>query len=234
MPEGDDPEIAVWWLVGGVLIAAAVVRWATGRERPGVVLDQSERVRRAFAAVHRRRRVAIAEAGEGPVLIRGKVALRAEQLTSPLTQRACVYYDVRIDDLMTAQGARGAPPSTEMLHQRDARAFLVTDETGTALVACDDLAEVSFVVAPEISLSGRKLREATAVQGALFKLGIPGFGAIAVREAAIFVGDEVTVAGMGMSEVAPDGELAGYRSAPTRYVVRADTDNLLAILKRKR
>lgn len=229
----------MWWVVGGILIAAAVVRWATGRDRPGAVLDQSERVQRAFKALHRQRRVAIAEAGEGLVLIRGKVSVRAEQLTSPLTQRACVYYDVRVDDLMTPQGSRDdrsvfgpGDPSTAMLGQREARPFLVTDETGTALVAFDGLAEVSFVVAPQISLSGRKLREATALHGALFKLGVPPFGAIAVREAAIFVGDEVTVAGMGMSEVAPDGELAGYRFAPTRYVLRADTEHLLAILRK--
>jgi hypothetical protein len=235
----------VWWLVGGVLIAATVVRWVTGRNqnRPGAVLDQPERVLRAFEAVHRRRRVAIGEAEEGPVLIRGKVSLRSEPLISPLTQRACVFYDVRVDDLMrpspssTDQSEFGAwAPSTRarsmaMLHQREARPFLVTDETGTALVAFDDLAEVSLVVPAQISLSGRKLREATALESALFKLGVPRFGNVAVHESAIFVGDEVRVAGMGMREVTPDAESAGYRSAPTRYVVRASADSLLAILR---
>jgi hypothetical protein len=222
----------VWWVIGGVLIAAAVARWVSGR--PGV--DQSERVQRAFAAVHHRRRVAIAAAEEGAVLIRGKVSARDERLTSPLTQRACVFYDVRIDNLMAPQPSRHSDrlPSTVMLHQRDARPFLVTDETGTALVAFDDLADVSFVVDARISLSGRELHEATAIHSALGNLGFPPFGRIAVDEAAIFVGDEVEVAGLGRREVAPDGEPAGRRSPPTRYVVRAGADALLAILKRKR
>lgn len=225
----------MWWVVGGVLIAAAVVRWVSGR-KTGAAVDPTDRVELAFEALHRRRRVAIAVAGEGPVLIRGKVSPRDQPLTSPLTQRACVYYDVRIDDLMTPKNeSRWAArqPSTAMSKQRDARPFLVTDETGTALVAFDDLAELSFVVAPEIILSGRKIREATGIQAALSKLGVAPLGAIAAHETAIFVGDEVSVVGVGMREVTPDGELAGPRSPPTRYVVRAGTDDLLAILSRK-
>lgn len=225
----------MWWVVGGVLIAAAVVRWVSGRDRPDAVLDQPERVRRAFEAVHRRRRTAIAAAAEGPVLIAGKVAARDEPLTSLLTRRPCVLYDVRIDDSMASRNDSrwtDRQPSTVIFKRRDVRPFFVTDETGTALVAFDGFAEVSFVVAAQ-SFSGRKLREATAIQEALFELGVASHGAISVQEAAIFVGDEVSVAGVGMREVAPDGEVAGLRSAPTRYVVRADTEHFLAILKRK-
>ena len=48
------------------------------------------------------------------------------------------------------------------------------------------------------------------------------------------VGDEVTVAGVGRREVAPDGEPAALRAPPMLYVVRAAPDGLLGILRRKR
>lgn len=223
----------MWWVVGGVLITAAVVRWVGGR-KPGAAVDPSERIRSAFEALRRGRRVRIAAAPEGPVLIRGKVSPRGAPLTSPLTRRACVYYGLRVDDLTTPQaseyGAR--QPSTAMLKRRDARSFFVTDETGTALVAFDDAAELAFAVAPETTWSGRKLRDSIAVQEALIKLGIAPSGHILVHEEAIFVGDEVRVIGAGAREVTPDGESPGLREAPTRYVVRATADDVLAILRR--
>jgi hypothetical protein len=239
----------MWWVVGvavafyvvGTVVAGAVMRLGSDGKEPADP-DPSEKVQRAFAAVHGRRPVAIATEQEGPVLIRGKVAPRREALTSPLSRRDCVYYDTRIDDfgnLAPIPDAALAPngpgiPTTAMLKRRDARSFLVTDDTGTALVAFDDLAEVVFVVPEHLYLTGRKLREAADVQQALFGLGVAPAGSIAVHEAAIFVGDEVTVAGVGRREVAPDGESSGYRSAPRRYVVRAAPDGLLGILKRKR
>src|SRR5689334_5549038 len=135
----------MWWVVGGVLIAAAVLRWASDRI-PGVADDSGGRIPRAFEAFHHRRRMAIAAAPEGPVQIRGKVSPRGEPLIAPLTQRACVYYGLRIDNFMAphmglhsrrAYSGKGEY-STAMLKQRNARPFFVTDETGTALVAFDD------------------------------------------------------------------------------------------------
>jgi hypothetical protein len=229
----------VWEIVIAVLITAAVFRWGIRRD-PAV--DPAERIPRAFEALHHRRRAMIGEAPEGPVLIRGKVSARRETLTSPMTQQDCVYFDLRVDNLMAPTGTPGNPdswgktwhPSTAVLKRRDARPFLVTDETGTAVVAFADLAELSFVVAPETTWSGRKLRESVAVQEALSKLGVAHLrDDIAVHEAALFVGDEVSVVGVGRREVTPDGERAGFRSPPMEYVVRPGGDDLLAVLKPK-
>jgi hypothetical protein len=223
----------MWWVAGSVVIAAAVIRWVAGRNPPP--LDQSERIQLAYQALLRRRRVAIASATDGPVLIRGKVSPHAEALTTPVTQRPCVFYNLRIDDLQRLGLSRQPPnlvtrlgpgpglPSTAMLQRRDARPFHVTDETGTARVEFEKPEDVSFFVTAHLSLSGRKLRAATELHHAVLELGVTPFGPIGVEEAAIFVGDEVTVAGVGMRDIAPDGESIGHRNPPMRYVIRAGT-----------
>jgi hypothetical protein len=210
----------VWWIVAGFVAAAATARWLSGRDVPVGGRDDPERVPNAFQTL-RRRRTAIASAQEGPVLIRGKVSAFGEPLTSPLEQRACVFYQLHATGLV-------AP-----LHAREARPFLVTDDTGTAEVAFDNLTDVCFFVAPQLSLSGRKLRANPAMQAAVLKLGVSIVG-VTVTEAAIFVGDTVTVAGVGRREATPSGEARGFRDVPTRYVLRGDPDCMLAVGKRTR
>lgn len=222
----------MWWVIGGIVIAAAALRWAAGRAGP----DQSERVARAFAALHRRRRVPIAGAEEGPVLIRGQVSA-GERLTAPFSRQPCVFYDVRITNLLamgpSRENVRQAPPSTVLRRLREARSFFVTDETGTAEVAFEDPADVSFVVEASLSLQGRKLSAEAAIQDVLRGLWISDSGSLAVNEAAIFVGDEVTVVGTGTREVAPSGTSGGFRSPPMQLVVRGGPHEALAILKKK-
>ena len=106
--------------------------------------------------------------------------------------------------------------------------------TGTAEVRIDDVAEVSFVIAPHLSLKGRQLRASEAGANALSRLGMPPFSGLVVTEAAIFVGDTITVAGMGMREVSPSMASAGYREVPMRFVVRGGTNSVMAILKKRR
>ncbi|HLK89171.1 MAG TPA: hypothetical protein VKZ18_04700 [Polyangia bacterium] len=206
----------MWWLIGSAVafyvaatvVAQAVTRRGADGKQPREI-GHSDKVQRAFAAVNGRRTVPIGLEREGPVLIRGKVAPHHEPLTAPFVPRDCVYYD--------SEGLS------------DGRSFLVTDETGTALVAFDDLAEVVFAVPRELCPTGAKPRQA-----ADRARGVAATLPTAVLQAAILVGDEVTVAGVGRLEVAPDGESRGPRSAPMRYVVRADPDGLLGILKRER
>jgi hypothetical protein len=124
-------------------------------------------------------------------------------------------------------------PSTATLQRRDARPFHVTDETGTARVEFEKPEEVSFFVTAHLSLSGSKLRASTEIHHAVLDLGVTPFGPIGVEEAAIFVGDEVTVAGVGMRDIDPDGESTGHRNPPMRYVVRAGRDATVAISRKK-
>jgi hypothetical protein len=55
----------VWWAIGGIVVAAAVLRWISGRNRAP---DRSEMITRAYATLRRGRPAAIAFAGEGPVV----------------------------------------------------------------------------------------------------------------------------------------------------------------------
>jgi hypothetical protein len=234
----------MWWMVGGVLIAAATVRWITGRNEVDRPLDRSEQVQRAYAEVRHGRRVTIASATDGPVVFRGKVSAEGAPLVTRLGQQPCVFSDLRVDDLtllgppqsygrLTGQPAYPTTPSTVVLRERHVRPFLITDETGTAEVRIDDVADVSFVIAPHLSLQGRQLRASEAGANALSRLGLAPFRGLVVTEAAIFVGDTITIAGMGMREVSPSMASAGYREVPMRFVVRGGTNSVMAILKKR-
>lgn len=225
----------MWWVVGGIVIAAAAVRWYTGRNGADVPLDRGDRVQRGYAAVRYGRRVAIASASDGPVVFSGKVSAEEATLVTRVTQRACVYSELRVDDLALVGPelyGRGLFTRTAVLHEREARSFLITDDTGTAEVRIDEASDVSFVIAPHLSVKGRQLR-APAMANTLLTLGLPAFGKLVITESAIFVGDTVTVAGMGMREVSPSVATAGYREVPMRFVVRGGPTDILAILKRR-
>ena len=232
----------MWWVVGGIVIAAAAVRWRAGRKGADAPLDRSDQVQRAYVAARSGRPVAIASASDGPVVLRGKVSAEETPLVTHVSQQPCVFSDLRVDDLarlgtVTSYSHRGIlstnpeAPSTAVLHERRARSFLITDETGTAEVRIDEVTDVSFVIAPHLSLKGRQLR-APAVANTLLALGLPAFGKLVVTESAIFVGDTVTVAGIGMRELSPSATTAGYREVPMRFVVRSGPNDMLAILKK--
>jgi hypothetical protein len=225
----------MWWMVGGVLIAAAAVRWLTGRNGADAPLDRADQVARAYAAARYGRPVAIASASEGPVVFRGKVSAAGAPFVTRLSEQPCVVSDLRVDDLErqepTPEFKDSKPQSITVLRERQAQPFLITDETGTAEVRIDDVADVSFVLAPHLSLKGRRLRASAGVANTLFKLGLAPQGALLVTEAAVFVGDTVTVAGVGRRELSPGVPTAGFRQVPMRFVVRGGTNDVMAIVK---
>ena len=64
----------MWWVAGGILIAATVVRWVSGRNRAESTLDRADQVERVYTMLRRGRPVAIAAAPDGPVVFKGKVS----------------------------------------------------------------------------------------------------------------------------------------------------------------
>lgn len=219
----------MWWAIGGIVVVAAILRWFSGRSRSP---DRSEMISRAHATLRRGRPVAIALAGEGPVVIRGKVSAAGPPLTAPLTQRPCVFYNVPylvVSAVPAAAGSlgEGAPSGGEGIvvsstTERDRRgqAFLVTDDSGTAEVAFDDVEDVSFLVEPVESPQAVS-SASDAPQGLSFRA--------ANSEAALFVGDTVTVAGEGKREVPRDSDASGHSQPRTRYVVRAGATMVLMV-----
>jgi hypothetical protein len=217
----------VWWAIGGIVVMAAAARWIFGRNH---VPDRVDRMQRALKTLHRRRPVAIAFAPDGPVVIRGRVSTTGAPLTAPMSGRACVYFhalravisepvdaDVDAEGASTSEGRR-----FQADHDRRGQPFLVTDESGTAEVAFEDVADVSFIVeqiAPPTAPGAAHMLEQLSLDSNYVPIG----------EVAVFVGDTVTVAGVGLHEVAPGGPSAGYRQPPGRYMVRADGEMLLMV-----
>jgi hypothetical protein len=221
--------VFVWWAIGGVVVAAAVLSWILGRNSAP---DRSEMIKRAYATLRRGRAAAIAVAAEGPVVIRGTVSAVGPPLIAPLSQRPCVFSNVpylvvsQVPDQANSlpEGApssgEGVAVSTTMERELRGRTFLVTDETGTAEVAFPDVADVSFLVEPvEVPQP--------VVSGADLSGGLPLRAA--KEEAAIFVGDTVTVAGVGTREFALGPDSSGDRQQPGRYVVRAGANMVLMV-----
>jgi hypothetical protein len=198
-----------WWAVGGVALGVVAVRWLLG---PDPAPDRRDQVAMAHAALRRRRRSAIGSAADGPVRVVGRVSRSGagEPMVAPLSGRACVYYEVvprgdagRLD--------RQPDGSWAPVRRRHAQPFALTDDSGTAEVTFDNPLDVTFEVASNAGPRGQP----------------------PLAEAAIFVGDEVTVVGVGTREVVAAGESTGYRAPPTRYVVRAGSGSVLAIRRKK-
>jgi hypothetical protein len=197
-----------WWAVGGVALGVVAVRWLLG---PDPAPDRRDQVALAHAALRRRRRSAIGSAAEGPVRLVGRVSRSAaagEPLVAPMSGRPCVYYEVvyPISQWRLMQRPNGTPVLDPSSRNRRAQSFVLTDDSGTAEIAFDDPADVTFEVAG---------------------------GDGPPPETAIFLGDEVTVVGVGAREVVVGGESTGYRAPPTRYVVRGGSGSVLAILRKK-
>jgi hypothetical protein len=104
-------------------------------------------------------------------------------------------------------------------HDRRGQTFLVSDESGTAEVAFPDVADVSFLVKP-VDLPQPVSSRVDSSRELPLRM--------AIRESAIFVGDTVTVAGVGTREVTLGSDSSAYRQA-TRYVVRAGTNMVLMV-----
>jgi hypothetical protein len=226
----------VWWIVGGALIAVAAARWVARRIHPDVPLERPEQIARAYAMLRRGRPAPIAGAADGVVLFQGKVAAKGTPLVAPISQRTCVFYDVKLDDLRNLETfSEKHPPAGPVpgRRERQGRSFLISDDTATAEVQLDDVEEVSLVVPPHLSLRGQRDQPAAAAAAAAQMFGVVPSSTCVVTEAAIFVGDTVTVTGVGTREPAMDGELTGYRRPPMRCMVRGGLNSVLAILKRE-
>jgi hypothetical protein len=217
--------VRVWWAIGGIVVAAAVLRWTLGRNSAS---DRGEMIRRAYATLRRGKPAAIAFAADGPVVIRGRVSAVGPPLIGPRSQRPRVFSNVsyrvlsavrvQADSLLDAALSRGERLAVSTTTERDLRGqtFIVTDESGIAEVAFADVADVSFLVEP-IDLPPPSEED--------FSRGFPL--RVATEEAALFVGDTVTVAGVGTREARRDS--SERREPRTRYVVRAGADMVLMI-----
>lgn len=151
----------------------------------------------------------IAAVREGRIVkIVGKLSPAGAQLASPVSGRPCVYFHVWHEVLHTVivQGARVVEwgPGAELTDVCD---FLVTDETGTALVRAREGG------LPEV-----------AIRADAYAHTVSEDGAQRSHEAILEAGDTVAVFGRSLREVDSRTEPIGYRDAPARLVLRGDPD----------
>jgi len=193
--------------VGFLIIMPAVGTWYSSRRR-----------RRASArrAIERRAVTAIATLREGePARIRGVVAAREPLLTSPISGRACIGYQVIIDD-------RSHHPDFEWIPLVDREvwpSFLVTDETGTMAVQ----GQLQMLVdpsdgGPNLPAEAYALLQADDVR----MKDLWGPRQFWFRETLLKLGDRVSVVGRPSLEV--DRRLPVMRGSDDQPVVIIDDD----------
>jgi hypothetical protein len=182
-------------LVGGA--ALGVVYLAVER-----LFDREERL---IARIRALPATEIRDVPDGArVKIVGEVVAAGSSVLTPLGQRECIFYSVRIDQLSGA--AR--------LVQSSGVDFQVRDASGTALVRLRD-------ASPLIERNWRCELDAAQLAKLDARLAHDDFGHFLGSEGAILVGARVAVVGVARWEIDRQGAGAGYRDPPRRLVLAA-------------
>jgi hypothetical protein len=189
-------------------------------------------------------RIAIAGARDGqPARFVGQVAAVGETLVAPLSGRPCVHYVVAIDSVQVMQKAAWViedlgtwrdPPPGRLAHDERGVPFVVSDESGRALVdprgAYTDLGQDWYHLTEVDPLSERE--SAYLVErGLQAHIGRP----LALREAILQPGDRILVQGTGTREPDPDPPAPksdAYRENAWRLRVAALPGRLLFLSER--
>jgi hypothetical protein len=183
---------------------------------------------RARRAVRRLEALPVREASEGAMVkLVGTTAAAGPPLRAPLSGRACVGWQVTVEELCS-------PPSSPrrwsyLTEGREATAFLLGDETGQALVD-GAMALLLFRERPVLHASPERSVELEAFAA---KAGLD-LGSRSGREKRFFeraleVGVRACVLGLARWEPDPRGVEGGYRETPKRLIVRAPRGGLVVV-----
>ena len=210
----------IWVLVLLFFAGVAIYAW---------YFSEAARIRRALKAAPR---VDIARVQQGQVAkIAGAVRPLGEPLRAPLTGRACVFYEVTVEEYRSS-GKSGR--WVEIIKDVDAQDFLLEDGTGRAVVKT---AGMKVLPVKDRELKSGFLNDASPVledflrqhgqssQGWVFNKNLR------YKEGVFEPGERVTVLGQCRWEQDPDPSAAGqgYRDTPRRLVVDVpDQGQLLA------
>jgi hypothetical protein len=205
-------------VIAGVLIVGLVIA--------GTKLSRGARLRRRIAA---ERTYPIAELPEDTVgCITGTIRALDDTLSSPLFERACVYYvaEVELDrdggvPTIIARELRGVP-------------FVVEDASGRAVIDPES-AEVAIELDHEAHDLWGNVRGARRVF--LMRAGqgeVANVDELWFREAAIEIGAQVSIVGSGVREPDPSAApVGGYRGElPTRLRLTSSAAHRLVIARR--
>ncbi|MFO0587692.1 MAG: hypothetical protein U0441_09135 [Polyangiaceae bacterium] len=210
----------LWLIILVVFAAIALFSW---------YFSDAAKIRRTLKATPR---IDIGRVEQGRVAkIAGAVRPLGQPLRAPLTGRACVFYEVTVEEYRSS-GKSGR--WVEIIKDVDSQDFLLEDGTGRALVKS---AGMKVLPVKDRELSSGFMNDASPVlEDYLRQHGQSSQGwvfnkRLRYKEGVFEPGERVTVFGQCRWEQDPDPNAAGqgYRDTPKRLVVdMPDQGNLLA------
>jgi hypothetical protein len=188
------------------------------------LLSRDARTTRTLAD---RPRTSIRDVADGTVRVTGRVRRRGELLKAPLSGRSCVAFQLLVEH-------HDHDGWGKLLELRDARPFVIADETGEALI---DTAAGPFHLAldsDERGGTGLFDRIGEAQLQTLMSVGAfesPGRtrGKRRYREGILREGETVAVGGRGVREVSAEATSVNLREPPQWLVLRGTADEPLLI-----
>jgi hypothetical protein len=171
----------------------------------------------------------------GAIRVTGRLRGDGERLQAPLSGRPCVAYELVVDGWVRLGGGPDSTVRRRFVDLRDARPFLVTDESGTARIDTSG----SFRLALRPDFAGRTRGAYPGKHHALSLLlesrGIVATGWLGrwkpfdYAEGVLAEDQLVSVGGPSDREVDPTGERSGPRAPPVRLVLRGTEGQPLLI-----
>jgi hypothetical protein len=209
-----------------LVFVAALAGVSLARAAARRLLSRSARARRKLA---RRKRVPICDASGPGLLVTGRVHRRGEPLTAPVSGRPCVAFNLLVEK-HTREGWR------PILEVRDARSFVVVDESGAGLVDANG----PFVVALDVDDRG-STRWYNSAMGATQRQALKSLlrgdneswsGAMTnlrYQEGVLRDGETASIGGHGVRQVSPEAPSANRRAPPEWLVLRGTAEEPLLI-----
>lgn len=212
------PYVAVAVLTAALIAANAL--WPTRRKR----------IDRAIAARPR----ALVHTARGAVRLTGRVRRISELVTSPLSGRPCVAFDLTVDEPRPTNGPGGAG-----WHRRvkmsAARTFAIVDESGEARIDLSGPFEMSLGGGLTGTTEGKHPGRHPQLASFLSSLDVSSTGWFGrwrqfhYVEAVLEEGELISVSGESTLEVDPTGERTDPRSPPQCLVLRGTEETPLLI-----
>jgi hypothetical protein len=193
-----------------------------------VIVSPREKSKRRLVGTPR---TVTGELQTGMARVTGKARRGRELLRAPLTHRPCLAYDFRVE-------VTSGDDWREVVHLREAGAFVVADEGGEALVepglnyelvlSDDVLGGTGWTDRePDPELLKRVVAMLDESEGPTDSWFNPRH--VRYFEAALLEGELVSVYGAVIEEVHPDAERSGPRSLPVARVLRGTAEEPVRI-----
>jgi hypothetical protein len=207
---------------GSLLVLGGLLAVTFGTRLLQAWMRRDRRIKRALKRV---RATPVAEVRDGRVVkLVGEVVSAGRSLEAPLTQKACAYYSISVEEYQVQTLRRAT--WREVLREERGVDFYLRDESGIALVHVterstfaallrDRKARASPVLYSDAELERLLSARGHATRGAIFRKHLRA------SECVLQAGERVAVGGLG--RWLPDPEAAGgsYRELPKRLVLQA-------------